>query len=602
MTYLYKSFSLAWKKEKLWLIITILNSILTGFIPLVSVWILENLVTSITILIQNNSANYLEPLFWLLIQFLITVFSAISEKYQEFIDRKAEEKLELSLQQNVLIKTTSVPITYFDLPDFYNKLSRVNGYLGGKFLNPLKSIMAITRDSITLISLISYLLSIHWSLSLISLLAALPILLIQTKFGKKQYWLFFFQTPINKELEYIKFILRERNFAKEIRIFSLGFYFIREWTKKYEGNLKELLKLLKRRQIASVSSDILSAAFYLFACFIIINLIRTKLLTIGVFIAVGQAFQRAQSAVNSISRQFASLNEQSLYIQDYFNFIDFKDPNIPELKGEEFFPSPLKKGIFLENVSFSYINGNRQILKDLSLHISPGEKIAIVGENGSGKTTFVKCLMGLYPVSKGKIYFDDIELNEISQQDLFRYITVIFQDFIKYGYTVRENISFGDISNDNLDEIKKVAEKAGIHEFVNQLENGYNTYLGKAIHEGVDLSGGQWQKIALARALFRKGEIFILDEPTASLDPQAELDVFKKFETLTKDKTTLFISHRMASAKIADRIIVFKDGNIVEIGTHDELMAIQEEYYRLYTIQSELFDLQTQLKKVGTSI
>ncbi|MDA1570852.1 ABC transporter ATP-binding protein, partial [Bacillus cereus] len=200
-------------------------------------------------------------------------------------------------------------------------------------------------------------------------------------------------------------------------------------------------------------------------------------------------------------------------------------------------------------------------------------------------------LMGLYPTTTGAIYFDDLNINEISKEDLFKHITVLFQDYIKYSYTAKDNIYFGNVlKEENLNDIKDVAQKADSHEFIEKLDKGYNTFLGKAISEGEDLSGGQWQKIALARSLYRDSEIFILDEPTAALDPRAELEIFKKFEEITKNKTTIYISHRMASAKIADRIIVFKQGEIIETGTHDELMSLEKEYYRLYTMQSDWYN------------
>ena len=315
-------------------------------------------------------------------------------------------------------------------------------------------------------------------------------------------------------------------------------------------------------------------------------------MTVGEFVAVGQAVQNTQSSINSIAKRFGAFKEEVFYIKDYFEFMNYYHQDDSSSQRLESFPTPLKVGITFENVSFNYVNSDVKILKDISLHINPGKKIAIVGENGSGKTTFVKCLSGLYPLSEGHIFFDNNEIKSIKESELFSNITVVFQDFIKYPYTVKENIRLGNIfRNDNLDNIvEAVSKEAGVHDFVNKFPNGYETYLGRIFEDGEDISGGQWQRIALARSLFKDGEIFILDEPTAALDPIAELDVFEKFDLLTKNKTTFFISHRMASAKIADLILVFKKGEIVETGTHEELMRLEGEYYTLFNMQAKWYN------------
>lgn len=587
MFYFYKSLNIVWRQEKKWLIVSIFNSIVLGLIPVTTVWVLQKLVNSVMDFILPNSGNYLLVLAWLSMQLILSTLSNAIREYQNYIDRKTEENLEISFQERVLTKVTSVPIIFFDSPDFYNKIERSSRNLGGKFLNPIKSTFNIFRDLITFITIFSYLFSIHWLLAILSIIVAVPIFLIQSKLGLEQYLQFFYQTPISREVQYIKYMLKDRNTAKEIRLFGVGDYFISKWKSKSVKILAQSLKLLRKGQYYSVAGEGITALFYLISAILMVYLIQNNSLTVGEFVAIGQAIQSTQTSINNIARGLGKFKEYNGYIKDYYDFIDYKMLNeLPA--GTEKFPHPLLTGISFKNVTFSYLNNSVTVLKNINLHIKSGEKVAIVGENGSGKSTFVKCLSGLYPVTNGEIYFDDKKINSIDKNELFKNITVVFQDFIKYPYTVKENIRLGDI-NKNEDTIEFVGREANVNSFVDKFPNRYDTFLGKILEDGEDLSGGQWQKLALARALFKEGEIYILDEPTAALDPLSELEIFEKFEFITKSKTSFFISHRIASTKFADRILVFKEGEIIENGSHKELMELKGEYYKLYEAQSKWY-------------
>ncbi|MEX3624951.1 ABC transporter ATP-binding protein [Viridibacillus arvi] len=592
MVYALKALKITWQHEKNWLLLSVLNSLALGLIPIATVWVLQKVINSVMLLIQTTTNNYVIPLTWLIIQFFLTIIHSALQEFQIYLDRKTEERLEITLQQKVLNKVVSVSAFYFDIPDFYNRLERISGNVGGRFLNPVRGMITILKEVVTVTTIFSYLFSIHWSLSALSILAAIPILIIQRRVGLKQYLHVFYNTSLSREVQYIQFMLRDRSTSKEIRLFRLGDYFISKWKHKSKDLLDQSLKLLRKGQIFTILGEGISAFFYLLAALIIIFLIKNHSLTVGEFVAVGHAVQNTQTSINNIAKRFGAFKEETLYIRDYFDFMNYKHENDNNLPGNEKFPNPLQLGITFKDVSFTYVNSDVKILKDISLHINPGEKIAIVGENGSGKTTFVKCLSGLYPLTKGQIFFDNIEIRSIKESELFKNITVVFQDFIKYPYSVKENIEIGDVYHTgNIDNIiEDVSVKSGVHDFISKFPKGYETKLGRILGDGEDISGGQWQKIALARSLFKDGEIFILDEPTASLDPLAELAIFEKFDLLTKNKTTFFISHRMASAKIADRILVFKDGEIVETGNHEELMNLNGEYFTLFKIQAKWYE------------
>ncbi|XKK19760.1 ABC transporter ATP-binding protein/permease [Bacillus sp. CB102A.1] len=383
----------------------------------------------------------------------------------------------------------------------------------------------------------------------------------------------------------------EKESAREVRVFNLYPHFIDRWKRKYTENMKISLSFLKAKSKAEIFLDGIIAISYCSSAGIIIWLIKKSAVKIGEFVSIGQAVHSTQNSLHSISTSIALLYEDTLYIHDYFNYIDSFEENESNTKNTIPFPNKLCQGIRFENVSFFYPNSQKEVLKNVSFSIQPGEKIAIVGHNGSGKTSLIKCLLGLYPLTSGNIYFDDVPINKIQLNSLRDNISVIFQDFTKYFFTIEENIAFGNIpERNNKRKIQDVALQSGIHTDITMLPNKYQSYVGRFLYEGEELSGGQWQKVAIARALFKNSPIMILDEPTAALDPISEREIFDKFKQLTTGRTTLLISHKMSAAKLADKIIVLDNGNLVEFGTHEQLLLQKGKYHKLYTTQAEFYD------------
>ncbi|MGF9933548.1 ABC transporter ATP-binding protein [Paenibacillus ehimensis] len=580
-----------WTYGKGLLILTSVLTVLLGIIPVTILWLSKETINEVARLIQQPTADYTKILLLLLLQFMVTMLTSIFMNTQDYLNGKLTNVLEHAAQSSVLQKVVSAPLFYFDLPDFYNHLERVNDSPGHRLLSPLRQILEIGRIFITIFGYLIFLLTVHWSLVLLSLLAALPVFLVQKKYGKRNFSLRFMLTPLVRDMEYTRSLLKDRHSAKEIRLFGLGSYLLNKWSSAFWYQFTETLKILRKQQRAEIGMDGLTALFYSGAAVIIIWLIQTTSIQIGQFVAIGQAVQGTQGFTNQLSTLLAKVFEEMLYANDFFRFLNYNHPETEnQARGSEPFPATLQKGITLEDVTFAYVDTTTPVLQNIQLHIKPGEKIAIVGENGSGKSTLVKCLMGLYPLTKGDIRFDGISISQLAPEQLHKNMTVIFQDFIKYSYTLRDNIGFGDITRmDDMEGMKEVAATTGVAEIARNLKDGYATYLGRFLQEGEDLSGGQWQKIALARALFRQGDIVILDEPTAALDPLTELEVYKLVRELTESKTTIFISHRMAAARMADRIIVMENGRITESGTHDELMASNGTYAQMYESQAQWY-------------
>ncbi|SFD08293.1 putative ABC transport system ATP-binding protein [Bacillus sp. 491mf] len=590
-SYILRTYKLIWNLKKSWLFYSILFMLILGILPAATIWVTKELVNTVSLLIMDNEQNYDLAIFLLILQFMLLLAETVIKQIQHYVDEKLHFELNKCLTEKIAQKTIKIPYSYFDNPDFYNHTNRVKSNTGRRILSPINSIFSITQSLITISSLIILLISIHWSLALISTIVFIPTIMIKSHLGKKGFLLSKTLTPIIRETTYIENLIMEKDSSKEVRLFNLYPHFIQRWKKKYEENMKYSLSFIKVKSKAEIFLDGIIAISYCGAAGIIIWLIKKSAVKIGDFVSIGQAVHSTQSALHAISTNFAQLYEDILYIYDYFNYIDsFEEV---ELDKTEYLPFPavLKKGIRFENVSFSYPNSDKKILQNLSFSIQPGENIVIVGHNGSGKTTLIKCMIGLYPVTSGNIYFDDIPIHNINLHSLRENTTVIFQDFTRYFFTIDENIYFGDISNKyDKNKIEKAAKQAGIYKYIENLPNKSKTYLGRFLQDGEELSGGQWQKIAIARALFKNSSIMILDEPTSALDPLSEKEIFDKFNQMTKGKTAIMISHKMSAAKLADKIIVLDNGKLVEIGSHENLMENKQTYYKLYTTQANLYE------------
>ena len=394
-------------------------------------------------------------------------------------------------------------------------------------------------------------------------------------------------------LYYFEHLLSDEHPAKEIRLFGLVPYF--------KGMAEELAEQYYRKQLFTVRMAARNLVFYLPFLAIalgfgywLVEQVMTKEISLGLALMALVVIFIAQQAVSGISRMTWAWERSLEGIQGYQAFLDIQpqirpEPNLPAV------PADLGSGIVFEDVSLTYPTSDQPAIKEVSLTIRPGERIALVGENGSGKTTFVKLLTRLYDPTEGRIHLGGRDLREYNVETYRRRFGVIFQDYMRYHGTVAENIGYAQYERlDDLDGIAAAAEKAGVHEFVERLDEGYQTRIGSWFERGTDLSGGQWQKIALARAFFRQSDILVLDEPTSVLDARAEYDIFQRFLELTAGKTTILISHRFSTVRMADAIYVFQQGRIAERGSHRELMAQDGLYAELFNMQAEGFLLDSQ--------
>lgn len=590
---IYKAMHISWKINPYWFIVSIIFRIFLGLLPLATLWITKELVDNVTLLIQGKLTGEQLIIYLLILQLTITIVRSAIRYYCDFLNIKMEYEVDYYLNQKVTEKSIAVPFSYFDLPEFYNHQDRLkNRNLGSNILGPLKNLLSIMESILTLLSYLSFLFIIHWSLVVLSLLSFVPILIVQTKYSSSKYTLLKSQTPELREAKYIQSLILNRQSAKEIRIFELGSYFLQRWKELFRKNNLALLKIIMREKRAKILLDTFTAILFSISAFIVVTLLKAGKVSVGQFVSLTQSIAGAQGAVNAIAFDISSIYDSNLYLEDMLKYLEFEREDIEKLsKSTETLNNfSFCDSISFKNVNFCYPMNTQAVLNNINLEIKKGEKVAIVGENGSGKTTLVKCLMGLYPINNGNITFDGTDISNINKMQLRKNIAVIFQDFMKYAFTVKENVVFGDINRfDDSNHLQSVAEKSDISSFVDKFPDKFDTFLGKLFKEGKDLSGGQWQKVAIARTLFSESEIIILDEPTAALDPQSELDIYEKFNELTHGKTTIYISHRMVSATLADKIVVMKDGNIIEIGNHNDLMKKRKEYYKMFQMQAKWY-------------
>jgi len=448
-------------------------------------------------------------------------------------------------------------------------------------------VMSQIQDLISMLFLVGGLAAFNPWLIVILVVAVIPSFLGETHFNRRSYSLTNSWTPERRELDYLRYIGASNETAKEIKIFGLEKFLTDRFKtisdKYYEAN-KDLT--IKRAAWGSLFSIIGTASYYGAYFFIILQTV-TGGITVGTLTFLAGSFQRMQGLLSGVMSRFSRVSETALYLQDFFDFLELK-PLSSNHQGTHRVPHPIREGFVFENVSFKYPGSDQWALRNLSFHLRAGEKLALVGENGAGKTTIVKLLAHLYEPDEGRILLDGVDLCDYDPDDLRDEIGIIFQDFFRYALTVSENIAVGNIDErQNRALIEEAARKSLADGVVTGLPKKYDQMLGKRFTGGVDLSGGQWQKVALARAYMRNAQLIILDEPTAALDARAEHEVFVRFAELIKGKTGVLISHRFSTVRMADRILFLEHGQLLEIGSHEELLAKKGKYAELFRLQAK---------------
>ncbi|MCT1403818.1 ABC transporter ATP-binding protein/permease [Paenibacillus sp. p3-SID867] len=565
---------------------------MASFFPAMQIWLQKELINSIS-QISTSHIFFQKAIQFAIIIVVASVIVTIFTELAKIIYQKIKIKMQYKLKKKLLQKSGSLSLIQFEDSRIYDQLGIADEGLNKNVMDVINSLLLIVQQISSLIVVYGLLSSISWYIPLVLIAASIPGMIFLIISKNQQFKITLFTLPQGREAEYLARLITRREAAKEIRIFNLSGYLIDQWSRIILAiNPLFIRQAIKESRNRVLGATILQASMLLISLVLIFSMDRGHL-TIGDYVALIAAVATVQGIFGIISMHVGLIYEMSMYVNKLFDFFDINiDDNI-SAENESVKDDMNFDKIQVDNITFRFPDREEKILDKVSLTINKGETIAIVGKNGAGKSTLVNCILGLYKTEGGQIFYGDTPLSEIPLLKLHQMITVVFQDFVKYQMTFKQNIALGNIEHlDNESNIISISEQVGISGLVNSLENGINTRIGKEFG-GTELSGGQWQKLAIARAMARSAEILILDEPTASLDPLSELEVFDHFRDLSKGKTTLIIAHRLGPVRHADRILVMDNGQIIESGTHDELIDVNGEYAKMYNSQAKWYSTNT---------
>jgi ATP-binding cassette, subfamily B, bacterial len=556
-----------------------------SLLPMALLWITKLIIDGIVRVASTHQP--VQPRFWWLVaaEFGLAVLGTVLTRIIDYLDSLLADKYTRHVSIRVMKHAAELDLLAYENPVFYDRLERARVQATDR-LGMIQSIGRLVQQVATVVSLsISIMLFSPW-LMLLLVAGVVPAFLGESHFAFLGYAKNFRQTPIRRQLDYLRVLAGSREAAKELKLFGLNEFLAERFTRLSDEIYVENVALSRRRLIAgSVLSLVGTMGYYSAYVFVIWRTIAGAL-TIGTLTFLSGAILQASSNIQQIFSTISGIADQALFLTDLLAFFEMQ-PTIRSKPNALPTPRPIVRGFEFRDVSFRYPGSPRLILDRMNFRLQPGERVALIGENGQGKTTVVKLITRLYDPSEGQILLDGVDLREYSLEDLYREIGVIFQDFMRYEMTARENIAVGRVEDINdLAVLRAAARKSMADNVIARLPRGYDQMLGGRFDGGLDLSGGEWQKIALARAYLRDAQLLILDEPTAALDARSEFEVFHRFAELTTGKMALFISHRFSTVRMADRIVVLSNGRIAEEGSHDQLAGRGGRYAEMFEMQA----------------
>jgi len=501
------------------------------------------------------------------------------------VRNKVGVKLGYSIQQQIFRKALSLDLAHFEDPETYDKLQKAHREAGLRPLNLFGNAITLLGGFITLASYGTLLFAVNgWTL-LALFVSTLPSFLVETRYSAQAFRLLSWQAPEQRRMRYLEWLLSNDVAAKEVRVYEIGDTVLERHESLHEKlvDLEHAL-VVRRTTWGFLLSNLSTLVLYACYAWFVLRTIYGRL-TIGDMTLYIAVFRNGQTALRGVLRSISSAYEDNLFLSDLFAFLAIPSRERPRARPVDATPS--RTGYVLEDVCFTYPGSKKPVFDKLNLVIGADEKLAIVGQNGSGKTTLIKLLLGLYEPTSGRITLDGVPLSAIAPSDLRRRCGVVLQDFMKYQFTARDNIGIGDVSAmADVARVDRAAIDGGADEVIRGLANGADTQLGRWFEGGVELSGGNWQKLAVARAFMREADILVLDEPCAALDAEAEQHLFDRFRALTDGKMAILISHRFSTVRMADRIVVLAAGKVEELGSHDDLLKANGRYAKMFRLQA----------------
>lgn len=578
-------FRLVWQTSRT---LTLTNAgirLLRAAIPVAVLYVGKLIIDQVVLFSQGADTS--QTVLWELValEFGLAILSDALARATTLIDSLLGDLFSNHTSIRIMKHAAELDLEQFEDATFYDKLERARQQTIGRTIL-LAQVLSQVQDLITMGFLAAGLAVFNPWLLVLLFIAVIPSFLGEAYFNDKSYALSRRQTPQRRELDYFRYIGASDETAKEVKLFNLSSFIVdrfRALSQKFYTDNKQLA--IRRSLWGTLFSLLGTVGYYGAYVFIIAKTIRGEI-SIGSLTFLAGSFRQLRSLLDSVLSRFTSVSQGAIYLKDFFDFFGIQ-PAIRSPKAPLPFPQKIQEGFVFENVGFRYANSEKWANRNLNFILRAGEKIALVGENGAGKTTLVKLLARLYDPTEGRILLDGYDLREYDVQELRKNVGVIFQDYIRYQMTVSQNVAVGNIEEkENLERIKDASKKSLADLLIQRLPNQYNQQLGKRFNQGVELSGGEWQKIALARAYMKEAQLLILDEPTSALDARAEYEVFQRFAELTKGKTAVLISHRFSTVRMADRILVLDRGELLEAGSHEELLHKNGRYAELFQLQA----------------
>ena len=578
-------FKLVWKTSPSLTVATAVIRVVRSAIPVSILYIGKLIIDQVVQLSREHDTNHAYLWQLVAVEFALAILSDGLGRASTLIDSLLGDLFSNYTSIKIMEHAATLDLEQFEDSNFYDKLERARQQTIGRTIL-LSQVLSQLQDLITMAFLAAGLIVFNPWLIVLLFVAVLPSFMGEAYFNDRTYSLSRRQTPERRELDYVRYIGASDETAKEVKLFNLSGFLIDRFKQLSQKFYLDNKKLAINRSLWGIAFSLFGTlGYYAAYVYIIYKTIEGKI-SIGDLTFLAGSFRQLRSLLDGILSRFTSVSQGAIYLKDFFDFFEIQPTIIPSSRSLPF-PSPIKEGFVFENVSFKYVNSENWANRHLNFTLPAGEKLALVGENGAGKTTLVKLLARLYDPTEGRILLDGHDLREYNLAELRKNVGVIFQDYIRYQMTVSQNIAVGNIDEkENRELIVQSARKSLADRLVQKLSGKYDQALGKRFNQGVELSGGEWQKIALARAYMKEAQLLILDEPTSALDARAEYEVFQRFAELTKGKTAVLISHRFSTVRMADRILVLDRGELLEIGSHEELLNKGGRYAELFKLQA----------------
>ena len=588
-SYTPRAFRLVWETSP-WATIGLAFLTLGGaLLPAAQGWVGKLIVDAVVLAIQSQAEpEKIRTVFFLLILELgLFLSSTLISQARGLLQQILQLALGNKINGEVIRKALTLDLSFFENPDFYDRLQNARRQADRRPVELIDDSFMIVQNAITVVSFAVLLYRFSPWVVVILLVTTIPAFVAEARYSQEAFRLLTWRAPETRRLNYLSRLLTEDSSVKEVKLFNLGESLLQRYLTLFEKFFREDKSLAVRRTLAGFALGLVATVgFYSSYAWIVWETVQSKI-TLGDMTLYLTIFRQGQTTFQRILSSVSGIYENNLFMANLFDFLALK-PEMPLLGRPVAMSAPLRQGIEFRGVWFRYAGSEAWALREFDLHIRPEEKIALVGANGAGKTTLVKLLTRLYDPSQGQILIDGTDIREIDPVSLRQKIGVIFQDFVRYQLLAKENVGVGQIEAlEDLDRIMEAARKSGAHPVIEKLPQGYQTMLGRWFNKGLELSLGEWQKIALGRAFMRDADVLVLDEPTSSLDAQTEYEIFQRFKELTAGKIALLISHRFSTVRMADRIAVIHEGRLAELGSHEELLKQGGIYAKLFALQAE---------------